>query len=105
MNGRIFQVSIMVTTVIQADNSRHAVQMAKECFCEIAGDALARDIAVGVLAEITAIAGLPDGWDRRCLPYGGDGIEILDKLLPERAPSSMPTLGDALPDTKGGSCD
>lgn len=85
MSARIFSVSVTVTTLVQAENQEDAVRVAKEEFREIASDTLPRDMTVGVMAEITAISGLPDGWDGRCLPYGGDGEARLADILPERA--------------------
>jgi len=86
MTAHIYSVSITLTTLVQAESQEHAVKVAKEELQEIASDTLPRDVIVGVMAEITAVSGLPMGWDGRCLPYGGDGETRLDKILPERAP-------------------
>lgn len=85
MSARIYSVCITITTLVQADNKVRAAQVARDSFRDIAGDTLPQDITVGVMAEITALTGLPDGWDSHCLPYGGDGATQLHKLLPERA--------------------
>jgi len=85
MSARIFSVNITVTTLVQADNHADAVQVAKDEFREIASDTLPKDIIIGVMSEITAVTGLPDGWDGRCLPYGGDGKTRLVDILAERA--------------------
>jgi len=84
MSKKIYNVSIMVTTLVQADDAEHAMHVAKESFREVAHDTLPRHITVGVLAEITALTGLPEDWDGQCLPYGGDGNTRLDAILPER---------------------
>lgn len=85
MSVRIFSVAMTVTALVQADSAEKAMSVSKDSLREIAGDVLRRDIAVGVIAEITSLAGLPDGWDGRCLPYGGDGNTRLSQMLPERA--------------------
>jgi len=85
MSARIFSVSITVTTLVQANDQTQAVSVAKEEFREIAADTLPHDMIVVLMAEITAVTGLPDGWDGRCLPHGGDGETRLVDILPERA--------------------
>jgi hypothetical protein len=85
MSARIFNVSITVTTLVQADDSVHAERVAKQSFREIAKDTRHRDVLVGVMAEITSLQGLPDGWIGGCLPYGGNGTAELKDILPERA--------------------
>lgn len=80
---KFYEVELRWTAVVQANSEMEAYDVAEDEKRDICGD-VGPD--VDVMGEIKSLTALPVGWDRKCLPYGGDGERRLEELLPEEEP-------------------
>ncbi|MEN4917540.1 hypothetical protein ABE485_02625 [Achromobacter spanius] len=67
--------------VVEADNEDEAWDVAREDWKEAASDCR-KDVQIYVVGEIKLTDKLPPGWDKDCIPYGGDGNTRIRDLLP-----------------------
>ncbi|WP_315136416.1 hypothetical protein [Achromobacter marplatensis] len=67
--------------VVEADNEDDAWGIARQDWKEAASDSR-KDVQIYVVGEITLTDKLPPGWDKDCIPYGGDGNQRIKDLLP-----------------------
>lgn len=85
----LYNVTLTLETeiIVVADDEDHAYQIA----LENARDAINNDSPnpnVSVRGEVTNEKHLRDGWDARCVPYGGDGNTMISALLPHNEKSN-----------------
>ena len=68
------------TMVVVADDDDHAYEVAQENYKEAFSDS-GESPSIAVEGEVSNVSQLRDGWDSRCVPYGGDGNARLGELL------------------------
>ena len=73
-------VAIKFTMVVQADDERHAFDVAEDNFKAGMSDAEPNTV-IAVTGGVIRAEDLRDGWDAECLPYGGDGNTRIGELL------------------------
>ncbi|MCE5180500.1 MAG: hypothetical protein LLG15_01740 [Betaproteobacteria bacterium] len=76
---RAFLVEITTVAVVMADDADHAYLVVEDLRRDICGEDDNPSISVGD-AELT-LTSLPNGWDGRCIPFGGDGNTTLAELM------------------------
>lgn len=84
-----YVVEFRVITVVMGEDESDAYSNALCDWREIAGDS---EPEVDVEREIHSARDLPNGWDLRCIPYGGDGNTRIERLLDD-APSAPVSSG------------
>lgn len=74
------RVTVEYTIVVSADDAEQARVVTNENWVEGLQDA-APNPDIDVKGEIKTESNLRDGWDLRCLPYGGDGKTRIGDLI------------------------
>ena len=79
----LFRVNTLLDLdmVVEADNEDDAWNAAREDCRDAVSDSL-QSIQIHVIGEIKRTDKLPPGWDKDCIPYGGDGNTRIRDLLP-----------------------
>lgn len=78
-------INLSIPVVIEAEDTDHAWEIAQADLREILSDTpLSSLISADVRGEITKTSQLPDDWDERCVPYGGDGNTRIGEILRRR---------------------
>ncbi|MDY0013869.1 MAG: hypothetical protein RBS40_13370 [Rhodocyclaceae bacterium] len=75
----IFEFTVSQTILVEADDSIHAHQVAKDCITELDWQNYHVEFEQEVLSQEDLN---PSEWDVQCIPYGGDGNTRLKDLLP-----------------------
>lgn len=78
-------VSVQTTMVVVADDISHARQVAQAEYRQAFDDDGYGKVEIDVTGAVNSAQDLRDGWDARCLPYGGDGNARLKDLLTHNA--------------------
>lgn len=96
---KLYEVEVIVRAVIVADDMGDAIRVAMYEARDIVRNDDLDD--ADVVCEIKNAAGLPQGWDAQCIPFGGDGntrIEhYLANLPPERDTKTIDMFAVAEP--------
>ena len=79
-------VSVHTTMVVVANDINHARQVAQVEYRQAFDDDGYGRVKIEVTGAVNSAQDLRDGWNVRCLPYGGDGNARLKDLL---TPNSM----------------
>ncbi|MDR5824728.1 hypothetical protein [Caballeronia sp. LZ043] len=86
-----YSVEISIVTVVMASDEDHAIDVAKHTAGEALRDLSAYDYDYGTPREIKTDEHLARvGWDKACLPYGGDGRTTLKDILAEIQGEPLP---------------
>lgn len=78
-----FLMTFTVQAVVIANDIGHAYSVANLQQHDIFND---MDVIADSATEITSLnhlTSLDCGWDKKCIPYGGDGNTRLENLLPD----------------------
>lgn len=65
---KLYTVSVSYDFVVVAKDISEAYQVGQENVRDALSDMSSRDVDLHVVSGVHA-----DGWDDRCIPYGGDG--------------------------------
>lgn len=76
------RIEIDLPIVVQAEDEDHAWDIAKEDLRDVFMDVdMKREARLYVAKHIKSAGDLPEKWDDRCIPYGGDGNTRIAELL------------------------
>lgn len=85
--ANIYEVEITYVTLVEAESEEDAHWNASSEIREITNDS---EPEIHVDRKIKSLDKLPHPWDGKCLPYGGDGAQRLNEILPATEAEAAP---------------